>query len=51
MVARELNIEIIRGFSEESSFIIRASMLYNVRIGFIKITLHLDLKCYYFVLV
>ena len=30
VVARELNIEIIRGFSEESSLIIRALMLYAV---------------------
>ena len=57
MVARELDTEIIRGLSEESLFVttnvfmfICNNKSYNVVVSFIKITFHVDLKCYYFVL-
>ena len=57
VVARELDTEIIRGLSEESLFVttnvfmfIFNNKSYNVLVSFIKITFHVDLKCYYFVL-
>lgn len=57
VMARELNIEIIRGLSEESSFVTTNVLMficnnksYNVVVSFIKVTVHVDLKCYYFVL-
>ena len=57
MVARELDTEIIRRLSKESLFVttnvfmfICNNKSYNVLVSFIKITFHVDQKCYYFVL-